>query len=316
MYKMNFTLTLIFFFLAITTAAYAATWYVDDDAPNDPGPNNPQISDPSENGYPDHPFDMIQEGIDIASNGDIILVLSGTYVESVDFINKDIALRSDTDGDPATIDPDPHNTVIDGDQKPRAVWIQNGQGQDTILEGFTVTNGDGGIICINSSPTIKNNLITFNNLTYSDYGAGIFCYNSNSDIISNTITKNNSLHNGGGIYCELSNPTISKNIIAFNTSGNAGGIDCNYSSSPLINNNIIFGNSAASGNTGGIKCNNFSSPQIISNIIAGNFGGSGGGGITCFESSATLIWGVTFSLRRSRRPFQFSVVRPERIPPI
>ena len=42
------------------------TWYVDDDAPNDPGPGDPAISDPLEDGSAEHPFDGIQEGIDAA----------------------------------------------------------------------------------------------------------------------------------------------------------------------------------------------------------------------------------------------------------
>ena len=35
--------------------------YVDDNAPNDPEPWNPDISDPDEDGSPGHPFDTIQE---------------------------------------------------------------------------------------------------------------------------------------------------------------------------------------------------------------------------------------------------------------
>ena len=41
-------------------------WYVDDDGVNDPGPGDPTISDPDEDGSIDHPFDSIQEGIDAA----------------------------------------------------------------------------------------------------------------------------------------------------------------------------------------------------------------------------------------------------------
>lgn len=46
-----------------------STWYVDDDAPNDPGPGDPNVSDPDEDGSPEHPFDAIQEGIDAAVDG-------------------------------------------------------------------------------------------------------------------------------------------------------------------------------------------------------------------------------------------------------
>jgi probable HAF family extracellular repeat protein len=53
--------------------------YVDDDAPNDPGPGDPSISDPLEDGSKAHPFDAIQEAIDAALCRDTVIVLDGTY---------------------------------------------------------------------------------------------------------------------------------------------------------------------------------------------------------------------------------------------
>ena len=47
--------------LLIATHATAATYYVDDDAPNDPGPNNPNVSDPQESGSVLHPFDEVDD---------------------------------------------------------------------------------------------------------------------------------------------------------------------------------------------------------------------------------------------------------------
>lgn len=52
---------------ALATISYSATWYVDD------------ATDPSENGSSLHPFDAIQEGLDVATNGDTVLVRNGTY---------------------------------------------------------------------------------------------------------------------------------------------------------------------------------------------------------------------------------------------
>ncbi len=56
---MAFITLLLFAGLAIPSQAQT-TWYVDDDAPNDPGPGDPDISDPLEDGTADHPFDAIQ----------------------------------------------------------------------------------------------------------------------------------------------------------------------------------------------------------------------------------------------------------------
>ena len=60
-------------------ASAQTTWYVDDDAPSDPGAGDPTISDPNEDGSAAHPFDAIQEGINAAVNGDTVLVLDGEY---------------------------------------------------------------------------------------------------------------------------------------------------------------------------------------------------------------------------------------------
>jgi len=69
--------------------------YVDDDAAGDPGPNDPVISDPNENGSPERPFDMIQEGIDTAQDGYTLIVLPGTYLENINFKGKHITITSE-----------------------------------------------------------------------------------------------------------------------------------------------------------------------------------------------------------------------------
>jgi hypothetical protein len=73
-----------------------ATFYVDDDAPGDPGPNDPAVSDPCEDGTGEHPFDAIQEAIDAAIDRDTIVVLPGTYAEDINFLGKNITLTSTT----------------------------------------------------------------------------------------------------------------------------------------------------------------------------------------------------------------------------
>jgi len=58
---------------------------VDDDAANDPGPNDASVSDPLEDGSPEHPFDGIQEAMDWVLNPCDIHILPGTYRESLSF---------------------------------------------------------------------------------------------------------------------------------------------------------------------------------------------------------------------------------------
>ena len=74
--------------LTATTQAQT-TWYVDDDAPNDPGPGDPTISDPNEDGSPAHPFDEIQEDIYCCEDGDKVqggttTILKFSYQDSLE----------------------------------------------------------------------------------------------------------------------------------------------------------------------------------------------------------------------------------------
>lgn len=63
------------------TAAAQGTYFVDDDARSDPGPGDPAVSDPLEDGTPQHPFDLIQEALDLCQPGDTVRILAGTYPE-------------------------------------------------------------------------------------------------------------------------------------------------------------------------------------------------------------------------------------------
>ena len=92
----------------VNVAPGQTTWYVDDDAPGDPGPGDPSVSDPLENGTEDHPFDAIQEAIDASSDADTVLVSDGTYTEhgnrDIDFGGRLIAVRSENGPESCTVD--------------------------------------------------------------------------------------------------------------------------------------------------------------------------------------------------------------------
>ena len=106
----------------------------------------------------------IQAGIDAASNGDVVLVVAGTYVETIDFTGKEIVLRSETGAD---------ETLIDGNQSGTVVRIT---GTETVLDGFNIFNGKndgspsgGGIYCGSGSPEIKNCTIAGNSAAKSSF---------------------------------------------------------------------------------------------------------------------------------------------------
>lgn len=222
-------------------------------------------------------YPTIQAAIDAASNGDSVFVAKGTYVENIDFKGKAITVKSEQGPDVTTID---GGNPVNPDYG-SVVMFQNGEDLDSVLEGFTITNGSG----------------TYQPYWKSYYGGGIYCFGSFPKISDNIITLNSTKNAGGGIYCDCTlpaplneySPEISNNIIVFNyTEGGGGGIYCD-GSSPDIFNNIIRWNNVSFGFGGGIACCLDASPTITKNDITGNTAYSDGGGICCYNSSPTII---------------------------
>jgi len=231
-----------------------SVWYVDDDAPGDPGPGDPTISDPDEDGSAAHPFDAIQEALDSASNGHTVLAADGTYTgdgnRDMNFNGKALTLQS-AGG--------PDNCVIDcegSDMDPhRAFIFENGENNGSTVEDFTIRNGyadgavffnwiGGGIYCSASSPTIRGNIFT-RNLAKS-YGGGIALYDNSAAYIAENTFYGNSGLNACAIYTDHSAPSIIDNDIYNNEtsmSGSGGGIMVSYGS-PMIAGNTITGNTA------------------------------------------------------------------------
>ena len=261
-------------------------------------------------------YDTIQEAIEAAEEGNVIIVSPGTYYENINFLGKAITVKS-AEG--------PEVTVIDGNQQGSVVAFLDGEGADSILEGFTVTNGNGtylnppgsfggylggGIYCNEASPTLINNIIDgnaaglgagvggyksspqiignviSNNSADSDAGGGIYLYQGNWPdellIIDNVIRSNTSLDGGGMmLYAVRGDIVISHNLISRNTATyGGGGISAMASWGLHLTNNVIQGNSAQSG--GGIEftsCSNSHPSYMANNTIVDNMASWEGGGL-------------------------------------
>ncbi|MEW6746560.1 MAG: right-handed parallel beta-helix repeat-containing protein [Planctomycetota bacterium] len=261
-------------------------WFVD--AANQPGPGSGSAADP---------YNRIQYGINAAGPRDSVLVRPGTYFERINFLGKAITLRSDADGDPATHDPSPNTTIIDGEAVGTVVVFRQRESADSILEGFTITNGDadygshafsgGGIQIgvdewgLGASPTIRGNIIAANRATI---GGGIYCEHSAARLEGNVIRQN--VADSGGIACVDSTPTIAGNLIHDNE---GGGIYCENSSAWIANNWIYRNHYLYEG--GGIRCSSWpaTTVTIVNNTLFDNSSGSSGGGIACGgQASATI----------------------------
>ena len=220
-----------------------------------------------------NPGDKIQDAINLAVDGDIIIVRDGIYTgegnRDIDFHGKAITLRSENG---------PESTIIDCGGMALGFWFVSGEGVDSVVDGLTIRNGEAGIYCEwNSNPTIANCIIG------GGLCPGIFCYQSSPAIVSCTIVANFS----SGIACShSSSPAITDCIISDNSAGGGGGVYCRDFSSPTITGCTISDNLATRG--GGIGCYGGSSPTIANSTITGNAATRGGGGIYCNQSNANI----------------------------
>jgi hypothetical protein len=265
------------------TALAQITWYVDDDAPGDPGPGDPSISDPLEDGSAEHPFDAIQEGIDAAVDGDTVLVLDGTYAgegnRDLDFNGRLITVRSENGPDTCT---------IDCEHAGRGFYFHSEESEASVVDGFTITNGNtvhgGGILCsYNSAPSIRNCTFTGNS---ADLDGGGMCNQDSSPKVTKCTFRGNSTYRGGGMCNYGSRPAVVNCTFTANSAGAGAGIYIYDHSDLTVANCAFIGNIAEDG--GGAVVISSSRPSMINCTFAGNAANTGGALYICCSGNATL----------------------------
>jgi len=249
-------------------------------------------------------YATIQAAIDAANNGDQIEVAPGIYFEAINFNGKAVRLYSSSG---------PQLTTINGAGHYHVVQCINGEGLETVLEGFTITgayaNGTGsdtyggGMYNYSSSPTVTNCTFTANRA--GDRGGGMYNTNgSNPEVINCRFIGNKGYVRGSGMCNWSSTPTVVNCTFTNNTDTiYGGGMSNNYShaivtnctfngnsamhcggmhndwSSPTVTNSIFFGNSADvgyNGTSGGMGQSNYSSPKLTNCTFSGNIAHYGG----------------------------------------
>jgi len=253
---------------------------------------------------PDSPLEIhvsgkyasIQNAINATWDGDTVIVSPGTYVENIDFKGNAIHVKS---SDGAAV------TEIDGGmpidpESGSVVTFTKCERMDSVLEGFTLKNGrgtlanlntldswyyGGGICCISSSPSLRNNVVIGN---FADYGGGLYCYHGDPVVDNNILSENSGVYEGGGVCSFEASPTLVNNEISHNsvTNGPGGGISCTEETQPTIENNTITGNTAKTG--GGIHCLTNCDAALIGNTVADNTAEDQGGGLFIIGSRPTV----------------------------
>ncbi|MCP4712469.1 MAG: hypothetical protein GY869_27920, partial [Planctomycetes bacterium] len=212
-------------------------------------------------------FATIQQAIDYAFDGMIIIVADGVYTgdgnRDLDFNGKEIILRSESG---------PENCIIDSQgistESHRAFHFHNNETSNSVLEGFTITGGwsteGAGIYIENCDPTIRNCIITGN--VSSNYGGGIrFRYGGPT--IINCVISNNQAKYGGAVYDIYSTAIFLHCVICENTATSTGGAFRSYDGDFSLVNCTVSGNSAPSG--GGFYIT-LGEPSIKNSIVFWN----------------------------------------------
>jgi hypothetical protein len=191
----------------------------------DDEPEGPKTRTVSRTGEAD--FTSIQACISASSNRDTCLVRSGTYREKIRFLGKAITVKSSAG---------PEKTFIDGqaqdpDKRGPVVTFDSNEGRDSVLQGFTITNGfapGGGAV---------------------EHGGGIRMLAAGPTVRDCILAANQAEGDGGGIYCLSygSQPKIENVIFRGNTAGAQGGALCTVYGAPHLVNCLIFDNEAAEG---------------------------------------------------------------------
>jgi hypothetical protein len=172
-------------------------------------------------------YPTIQQGIDAAVSGDIVVVAAGTYNEEIT-LKAGVTVRGAGEG----------LSIIDGGGNSGDVVFAAGNDidNDTKFQGFTVTGaisgggmpGGAGIFCNSGAkPEIKNNRCEGNDF-------GIVTWNQASAYIHNNVVVNN---NYGGIGLSTAATVINNTIVNCRIGVNDGG---GYG--PAVMNNIIIDN--------------------------------------------------------------------------
>ncbi|MBC8192505.1 MAG: T9SS type A sorting domain-containing protein [Candidatus Marinimicrobia bacterium] len=239
-------------------------------------------------------FGTIQEQIDAAVEGEIVLVYPGTYVENINFNGKNITLRS-TYG--------PEVTIIDGNANGSTVTFASGE-TSAVLNGFTITGGSGtlnadghfvggGVACrFNSTPTLMNLIIEGNNTVGdSAMGGGIMCSFGSDALIQDVIIRNNEAAYGGGFCAYEASPILKRVAVIGNHARVTGGGLTFWTSDSRLDEVQVYDNSAFSF-AAGIWVHKLATPvlhqvNVMHNMCSYIFGMGGGMGIS--DGSAPIL---------------------------
>ncbi len=237
-------------------------------------------------------YPTIQSAISAAVNGQEIVIAPGTYGEAIDLLGKSITLRGGS-GNAADV-------IIDASGlSDSVVRCTSGEGSATVIESVTLTGGagsagphgsfcGGGILCVNSSPTLNDCVFQSNS---ASFGAGLYCSNSSPGVSRCTFINNTASVDGGGMFCSSASGAVATNCGFFgNSADEGGGVALELGSNAALISCLFSGNTA---DNGAGLANDGSSPNVTNCTFSGNTAAVTGGAIrNANAGSPTVTNGV------------------------
>ena len=262
---------------------------------NDVDSNEPQVVDaaygsPTGDGSLNSPYDAIQDGIDNAN--ECVVVYSGTYTENIDFGGKGVMVTGVEGAD---------DTIINGGDAGPAVTFSSGEGADSELSSFTLTEGYG--YEETTSVEVTDDSDSTGETTYFEYyttycGGGIFVDGAEPTLSDLTITENDLstpanrtdgdgneyyyYSYGGGICVRSADLYLSDVDLLENYAEDGGGMFVDSSSGVELVRGWVLDNSAVGG--GGFEVDG-GSLTLVNVVSAWNTATSEGGGILMIDGT-------------------------------
>ncbi len=241
----------------------------------------------------------LRNAVELAENGDSLIVAAGTYDGGINIGGKQIKLYGVNPDDPYIV----ARTIIDCNGSGRGFIFAGGETADTIVDGLTIINGGGDAIAggaifidINSSPLIVNVDISDCDVTNASGGAIYISNGSNPEFRNVNITNCSATMNGGGVYISTASNPIFKNcsITDCDTGINGGAVYCRTLSSPQFT-NCSFTNNYAANSAGAIFYEALCNVNLQGCEFTGNTSQNDAGAVMCGPTCAIEVNDCNFA---------------------
>ena len=226
-----------------------------------------------------------------ATEGDTVLLADGIFTgpgnREVDCLDKALTIASES-GDPETCIIDCGSPPICGVRLVALYFRESSHGTPR-LEGVTIRDGCGGVVCdVGSAPVITNCIFRGHRCygcEVGSQGAGMVCYSNSEPVIEDCLFVDNGADGGGGLCLKGSWATLTRVTFLNNSASGGGGMltenggfarltDCTFSGNSC---GSLFGSRATGG---GMCCR--ASAELVNCVFTENVSGDYAGGGLCF----------------------------------